>query len=186
MIAHRSRPLVIREVLWRLWQQLPLLVLLIPLWMLLWGELSWLSLLSGIVVAFFVSLVFYLPPVALSGRLNPFWAIVFFGWFLYEVVLGSVQVAWFAFRARGLRGNAIVEAPIKTQSDLVATLTSIVITLIPGSVVVEIDQDRSVMFLHVIDIVDEDGAEQLRAKVRSIERGLVRAIGSAEDLRAIR
>jgi len=174
-----------RELLWRLWQQLPLLLLLVPLWMVLWGELSWLSFTSGVVVAFFVSIVFYLPPAELSGRINPFWSLVFFGWFLYEVAVGSCHVAWLAFRRQGLRRNALVAAPMATDSDIVTTLTSLVITLIPGSVVVEIDQPDTVLYLHAIDIVDEAEAEQLRAKVRAIERGIVRAIGSRQDLEAI-
>lgn len=186
MNARRLQPVGPREVLLRLWQQLPLVLLLVPLWMVLWGEVSWLSLLSGIVVAFFVSLVFYLPPPELSRRFNPFWAIAFLGWFLAELAVGSCQVAWIALRPKRVRGNSIIAAPLATRSDLVMTFTSIVITLIPGSVVVEIDQEGAVLYLHAIDVTDEAGAARLRAKVRSIERGIVRAMGSAEDVEAIR
>ncbi len=186
MNARRTRAIPPREILWRLWQQLPLVLLLVPLWMVLWGEFSWLSLTSGLVVAFFVSLVFYLPPAELSGRINPLWCLVFLGWFLYEVVVGSCHVAWLAFRPKPLRGNSIVAAPLVTRSDLVMTFTSIVITLIPGSVVIEIDQDDAVLYLHAIDVANQDDAEVLRRKVLAIERGIVRAIGSRADLAIIR
>lgn len=186
MIARRKPLAPWRQVLRRSWQQLPLLLLLFPLWMVLWGELSWLSLLSGVVVAFLVNLVFYLPPVELNGRFNPFWAAVFFGWFLYEIFIGSCHVAWLAFRPKGVRGNSVIATPLTATSDLVVTLVSLVVTLIPGSVVIEIDEKRSVLYLHTIDVVTEADAEGLRAKVRSIERGIVRAIGNARDVEAIR
>lgn len=185
MNARRTRPAP-REMLWRLGQQLPLLLLLVPLWMVLWGEFSWLSLTSGLLVAFFVSIVFYLPPAELSGRVNPFWCLVFLGWFLYEVVVGSCHVAWLAVRPKPLRGNSVVEARLVTPSDIVMTFTSIVITLIPGSVVIQTDQEESLLFLHAIDVATEADAAALRRKVGAIELGIVRAIGSRADLAAIR
>lgn len=185
MNARHARPAP-RQMLWRLWQQVPLLLLLVPLWMVLWGEFSWLSLTSGLVVAFFVSVVFYLPPAELSGRINPFWCLVFLGWFLYEVLVGSAHVAWLAVRPKPLRGNSVVEARLVTRSDIVMTFTSIVITLIPGSVVIQTDQEESLLFLHAIDVATEEDAAALRRKVGAIERGIVRAIGSRADLAAIR
>ena len=54
----------------RLWQQLPLLVVLVVLWMLLWGNISLLNLVTGAILAVLVTRVFFLPPVDLSGRFN--------------------------------------------------------------------------------------------------------------------
>ena len=98
------------RVRWSLLQQLPLLIGLIVLWMVLWGELTWLSLVSGVVVALVVSLVLYLPPVELGGRLNPFWGIVFLGRFLVDLVVASMQVAWLVIRPRGVTANAVMPA----------------------------------------------------------------------------
>ena len=46
-----------QRVRWRLWQQLPLLVALVVLWMLLWGTVSAISLISGILVALLIVVV---------------------------------------------------------------------------------------------------------------------------------
>ena len=52
------------------WRQLPFFLWLIALWMLLWGQFTVLAAVTGLVVALFVTRVFRLPPVELSGRVN--------------------------------------------------------------------------------------------------------------------
>lgn len=168
---------------WHLWQHLPLLVVLVTLWMFLWRELSWFSLLSGVVVALLVTRAFYLPPVELSGRFNPFWLLVFLGKFASELVAASFLVALQAFYPRGIQHNAVVEVKLRTRSDFVLTLTSVVVSLIPGSVVVEIDRYRSVLFLHSLGVADQAGIDKVRAGVLGVERRLILAFGSRDDVR---
>lgn len=183
-----ERPAVLpgSRVRWSLLQQLPLLIGLVVLWMVLWGTLSWLSLLSGILVAFVVSLVFYLPPVELGGRLNPFWGIVFLVRFLLDLVVASLQVAWLVVRPRGAVENAVIAAPLQTRSDFIMTLTATALSLVPGSIVLEVDREQSILYLHVIDAGTSESADRFRAKVRRVERGIVRAVGSKQDLEAVR
>lgn len=177
----RSRD-VRRQIRWVLWEQLPLLVALVLLWMLLWGTVSWISVLSGIAVALVVTRVFYLPPVELSGRVNFFWGLVFLGRFLGEVFVASFLVASQALRPRGVRTSAVVAVDLVTRSDFIMTLTSIAISLIPGSIVLEVDRERSILYLHAVGIEDLDGVEALKRKVLSVERGIVRAVGSRADM----
>ena len=175
-----------RVVRVKLVQQVPLLVGLVVLWMLLWGTVSWLSLASGAVVALVVTRLFYLPPVELSGRFNPFWGIAFLGRFLFDIVVGSFSVAFQAFRPRGLRSNAVIAVPLVTRSDFILTLTSLAISLIPGSLVVEVDRGRSTLYLHAINIQSDAEVEKARAKTLSVERGIVRALGSRDDVERTR
>lgn len=179
-------PEVRKRIRWRVWQQLPLLVALVVLWMLLWGTVSWISVLSGVLVAVVVTRVFYLPPVELSGRLNPFWLLVFLGRFFFDVVVASFQVAGQAFRPRGVRSSAVIAVDLVTASDFITTLTAIAISLIPGSLVLEVDRDRSILYLHAIGVEDLEEADQVRRKVLSVERAIVRAIGSADDVERTR
>lgn len=179
-------PEVRKRVGWVLWQQLPLLIALIVLWMLLWGTVSWISFATGVIVAVVVTRVFYLPPVELSGRINPFWGIVFLGRFFADVFVASFQVAAQAFRPRGVRSNAVIAVDLVTRSDFITTLTAIAISLIPGSLVLEVDRDRSILYLHAIGVEDLAGAERVREKVLSVERGIVRAVGSKLDVERTR
>jgi len=163
-------------------QQLPLLIALVVLWMLLWATVSWLSALSGIVVAVVVTRFFYLPPVELSGRFNPFWLLVFLGHFLWDVVRGSFEVAWLSFRRQGVTSNAVIAVDLVTVSDFVTTLTAITLSLVPGSLVVEVDRERSILYLHVIGAETPEDVERVRQKGLSVERAIVRAVGSKDDV----
>ena len=167
-------------------QQMPLLVALVVLWMLLWGTVSWISVLSGIAVAIAVTRFFYLPPVELSGRFNPLWFVAFLGHFAWDLVRGSAEVAWLAFRPRAFPKSAVIAVDLVTVSDFITTLTAITISLIPGSLVVEVDRDRSILYLHVIDTENEEDLDRIRKKVLSVERALVRAVGSRDDVERTR
>ncbi|CAN5437266.1 Na+/H+ antiporter subunit E [soil metagenome] len=171
-----------REVRWRLWQQLPLLIVLVVLWMLLWGTVSLLSIASGAIVAVVVTRLFYLPPVELSGRFNPFFGAIFLARFAFNVVVGSFSVAWLALRPRHVPTSSVIAVDLVTRSDFILTLTALAISLIPGSLVVEVDRGRSILYLHAIGIDSDAGVEKLRAKVLSVERGIVRALGSRDDV----
>lgn len=170
----------------RLLQEAPLLVGLIVLWMLLWGEVSALSVVSGLVVAFAVVRIFYLPPVELGGRFNLWWALVFLVRFAGEIVLSSVVVAGQAFRPGRLPLNAIIEVPLRTRSDFVMSVVATVITLVPGTLVLEIDRERALLFLHVLAAGDEGGIERARRSALATETSVIRAIGSRDDLDRVR
>lgn len=177
-----SDPLTKRELRWRVWQQLPLILVLVALWMLLWGTVSVLSVTSGVMIALVVTTILYLPPVQLSGRFNPFWFAVYLIRFLGELVAGSVNVAWRAFSPRGVTGNSVIAVQLVTRSDIIMTLTAISVTLIPGSLVLEVDRQRSVLYLHALNTTDEVAVNALRRSVYSFERSLVRSLGSPEDV----
>ncbi|MGV8858586.1 Na+/H+ antiporter subunit E [Rhodoglobus sp.] len=177
-----SDPLTKRQLRWRLWQQLPLILVLVALWMLLWGTVSVLSVTSGVVIALVVTTVLYLPPVQLSGRFNPFWFAVYLVRFLGELVVGSVNVALRAFSPSGVTGNSVIAVQLVTRSDIIMTLTAISVTLIPGSLVLEVDRQQSVLYLHALNTTDEVAVNALRRSVHSFERSLVRALGSPEDV----
>ncbi|KQV25249.1 hypothetical protein ASG83_07860 [Yonghaparkia sp. Soil809] len=167
-------------------QQVPLLVALVLLWMMLWGSVTPLTILTGVVVALVVTRTLYLPPVALSGRFHLGWALVFLARFAVDLVVASVQVAWFAFRPRGVRRNAVIRVDLTTRSDLVLTGTALAVSLVPGSVVLEVDRPNSVLYVHALGVDSTERVERTRAHVLDCERRLLRAIGSHEEWEAVR
>ena len=171
-----------RERWARIVQQLPILLGLVLLWMLLWGSISWLNVVTGAVVAVVVTRVFYLPPVELSGRFNPFWFAFFLVRFGVDLLLASFQVAAQAFDPRGVSRNAVVAVQLRTRSDIMMTVTSIAMSLVPGSLIVEADRMRSVLYLHTLNTPDDASVERVRQKVLATEAALVRSFGSLDDL----
>jgi len=146
------------------------------------GIVDWLTLVTGIVLALGVTRLFYLPPVELSGRFNPFWFLAFVARFIGDLVSASFTVAYQAIRPRGVTSNAVIAVDLVTRSDFIITATAIAISLVPGSLVVEVDRQRSILYLHILSVADRDAADLVRMRVLSVERQLVRAFGSKDDV----
>lgn len=170
------------EVRRRLLQQLPLLVGLVLLWMVLWNQFTVLSLVTGVAVAVIVTRFFYLPPVELPGRINPWYTLVFLAHFFLDVALASFQVAFQALNPRPIPRSSVIGIQLRTRSDLIMTLDAIAMSLVPGSLVVEADRERGILYLHTFATRTKDDVEAMRRKVLVVEARIVRAIGSREDL----
>lgn len=165
-----------------LWRQLPFFVWLVALWMMLWGQFTVLAALTGIVVALFVTRVYRLPPVELSGRVNLWWGVVFFLEFLLSVVRGSLIVAWQVIDTRRQPGAAIIAVPLRTEDDLIMTHTAVTASLIPGSLIVDIDRDRRILYLHAIGVRSQEQLDRQRREIQHWEERIVRAVGSREQV----
>lgn len=166
-------------------QEVPLLVWLVVVWCALWQDFSPGNLLFGALIAVAVARMFYLPPVELSGRFNILHAIPFALMFLARVVAASFQVMYFAV-VRGPRvSKAVVAVPLRSHQDLLVTATGHVLSLIPGSLVVEVDRSSSTLYLHTLNVDDADGVAKVRREVRDIEARLIRIMGTREELQAL-
>lgn len=162
--------------------ELPLLFGLVLTWMALWHEVSWMSAISGVIVAIFVMRVFYLPPVVLAGRFNVWWAARYLGYFLWHLCVASFQVAWLAIRPGPPPRTSIIEIRLRTRSDFILTMVGLTVSLIPGSLVVEVDRFRSVLYLHVLNTPTQKEITQMRNDTRRIEELLVRAVGPRSEV----
>jgi len=162
--------------------QLPLLVWLIVLWLLLWGTVTVMSVLTGALLALIVTRLFYLPPVDLSGRFSVYWGLAFAWHFAVDLVRASVHVAWQAVDPRGVPVNAVLAVQLHTRSDLIMTLTAEAISLVPGSLVVEIDREQSLLYVHALGAPDEAAVAKVRRTVLVVEERIVSALGSEHDV----
>lgn len=168
------------------WRQLPFFIWLVALWMLLWAQFTVLSLLTGIVVAIFVTRIFRLPPVELSGRVNLWWGLVFVLQFLLAVVRGSLLVAWQVVNPAHYPGTAIIGVPLVTDDDLIMSHVGVTASLIPGSLIVDVDRDRRILYLHIIGARTGADIEAQRRAVMHWEMRIVRAVGSRAQMAAVR
>ncbi len=166
--------------------ELPLLIGLLLTWMLLWREFSLLSLLSGVAVSIIAMRIFYLPPVIIAGRFNVWWAFRYLVYFLWHLALASVQIAWLAVRSGPPPRTAIIAVRLKTRSDFILTLVAMTISLIPGSLVVEVDRFGSTLYLHVLNTPTQREIQRMRMQTKYIEQLLIRALGSRKEIEAIR
>ncbi len=166
--------------------QLPFLAWLVVLWMLLWSQFTLLAFVSGLVVAVFVTRVFRLPTVELSGRVNVLYAALFVVQFLWALLRGALAVTVQVFDFRHQPGTAIIAVPLKYADDLIMTHVAVVSSLVPGSLVVEADRDRRVLYMHVIGVKDKSDVEKQRQVVLRWEKRVVRALGDPSQYRALK
>jgi multicomponent Na+:H+ antiporter subunit E len=78
--------------------------------------------------------------------------------FLWELIVSAVRVAFIVVRPN-LKASlrpAIVAFPLTVKSDAEITLLANLITLTPGTLSVDVADDRSVLYVHVLDLVSRD------------------------------
>lgn len=72
--------------------------------------------------------------------------------FLYELMVSAINVARIVIRPdlKSALKPAIVAVPLTVKSDAEITLLANMITLTPGTLTVDVAEDRSVLYVHVL------------------------------------
>ncbi|WP_051485605.1 Na+/H+ antiporter subunit E [Nocardioides sp. J54] len=156
--------------------QLGVTLWLTVLWLVLWRDLTFPLVVGGLLVGVVVQLVFPLPPLRMHLRPRPVGLLVLVAVFLRDVVVASWQVTRIVLRP-GPVTNAVVEIQLRTPSDFVLTIVGEMLTLIPGSVLVEARRASHTIYMHVLDVADEDDVEEFRQLALAQERRVLRAFG---------
>jgi multicomponent Na+:H+ antiporter subunit E len=152
-------------------------------WVLLWGTFSAANILSGLAIALLITWLLPLPAVPVEGRVHPPSLLRLLLTVAYYLVLSSVQVAVLAVRPGPPPMSAVLRAHLSVKSDLVLALAVNIFNLIPGSIVLEIDQTRRMLYMHVLDIGSDRAVDQFNRQVAVVERLLVRSFERDEDWR---
>ena len=172
-------------LLHQLRHQIPLMAWLVLVWMLLWGTWSWANLLSGSLLALVVTVLLPLPPVVGGARVHPLGLAVYVGHFVTDLVASAALVAWQTVRPGGIGNSAIIRVQLRTDSDLLLTIVAESLTLVPGSVVIDMDRQQRTLSLHVLHVRDMADVESRRAAVLAEEERVVRAFGSPDEIAAL-
>ena len=168
------------------WRQAPLLVGLVVLWVFLWDHVDVLTITTGVVLAVAVTRALYLPPVLLSGRFNPWRGLLLGLRMMFDVTVASLQVAVLAIDPRWKPMNSIIAVQLLTRSDLVTTLTAEAISVVPGTVVVDIDRERGLLYLHALGTRTHADIDRVRRDVLGTEERIVLAIGTHAQAVSVR
>lgn len=161
-------------------QWLPL-TWLTAVWVLLWGNVSVANVLSGIAVAMLVLVAFPLPRMNVGITIRPAAFAVLLGRFAFDLVRASVQVAWVAFRPGPPPRGMVVDMRLRGSNELLQTITSEMVALVPGSVVIDLEPDAKRLTLHVFDASTREEAERTRRRVLRQEARVLRALDPDPD-----
>lgn len=136
---------------WRqLWRAHVITVGMLTLvWLALWGSLSVPLVITGILAAAVLLIVFPLPRLEFSFGLHPYRAAVALGRFVVDVVAASLQVSYLALR-RNPPVTDVVTVRLATDSDLIQHLTALAVSLVPGSLIIDADPLERTLTIHVL------------------------------------
>lgn len=73
-----------------------------------------------------------------------------------DIIVSTWRVSLIVLGLRPLRAPGIVRVPIGNRSPAGVTVSSLVETLSPGSVLIDVDWEERAMYIHVIDASDPD------------------------------
>jgi len=152
------------------------LLWLLAVWLLLWGSVSPLAIVSGLVIGVGLLWATPQPAVEIGLRFRPLAVTRLLFFVTLDLFLSSCRVAWHVLTPR-LPESAIYDVPLRVRGGLMITLVSIAVTAIPGSTVIDVHPEEGVLEIHVLDASSPDAEENIRRDVRLLERRIIAAFG---------
>ncbi|MUL42971.1 Na+/H+ antiporter subunit E [Streptomonospora sp. PA3] len=172
----------VRTVPQRVLGRMAMGVWLTVMWAILWGDASPGTLLAGAAVAGGCYAAARLPHLPVRLRFRPVHALLLCAHIAVEMVGSSLRVAFHALWRPGRMRGAIVSVPLRTDSDLLLAMVIGGLSLITGSLVIELNREEGVIYVHGTPVASERAVRQLRRQVRRTEELFVRAFGTLRDI----
>lgn len=93
--------------------------------------------------------------------------------FLVDLVVSSAVVAWEVLTPRHHMRPAVVTVAIRCRSDIQITILANMISLTPGTLTIDVDEDAGTIDVHGLHI---RSADELRARIARIEDRLLEVV----------
>lgn len=126
-------------------------------WAIFFGGFTWLTVLSGLVVGYAV--LWLLQP--LTGVRSSYFLRVWY-WaklivmFHYELVVSSIEVLWDIVTPRHRARPAMIDMPLDVKTDTGILLVTNLISLTPGTLSIDVSEDRKTLKVHAMFADDPD------------------------------
>lgn len=148
-----------------------------------WVLLSWVPDWQHMLLGVFVSLlVVYLTGGLFPARFNNLfdakrylWALYFVPVFVYECLKANLDVAYRVIHPDLPIAPGIVKIKTGLKSDIALTFLANTITLTPGTMTVDIDRDKGILYIHWINVRDqniESATKLIAGKFERILKGI--------------
>ncbi|MEM0962958.1 MAG: Na+/H+ antiporter subunit E [Bacteroidota bacterium] len=136
-------------------------------------------LLSGFVLGYLV-LLLARPAFGPSGYYTGLWkGVAFVAFYVWELVLSSVRVAFDVLTPRLRATPGIIAVPLDAETDTEITILANLISLTPGTLSLLVSPDRRTLYVHAMYL--DEGPDALRADLKQqMERRVLELLRSAE------
>jgi len=143
-------------------------------WAFVTGHFTIFNLIIGFALGF---IALYIPR-RMWGDVKYFrrlWKIVrLIGVFLYELAVSAFSVAWLVLKPDMRFRSAIVAIPLEAETDFEIMLFANLISLTPGTLSMDVSDDRETLYVHVMDCSDPEADKQ--AMKTAFERNIREAL----------
>ncbi len=142
-------------------------LLLALAWVILSGDFSGLNLVVGLVFGY-ITLVLIEPQVdALAGYPARVPRILrFLGFFIKELVQANLRVGFDILTPPWHMKPGVIAMPLEARTELEITMVANLISLTPGTLSLDVSDDRKVLYIHAMFLDDE---EELRRNLKEME-----------------
>jgi multicomponent Na+:H+ antiporter subunit E len=147
-------------------------------WVLLWGNVSFANVIGGLAIALLVLAIFPLPRLIVGMKLRPVAFVTLLVRFLFDVVKASIHIAWVAVRPQHVPRSSVMVVQLVGREELFQTIVGLMVSLVPGSLVVDLDSRRGLLALHYFGVSDERKLEAARADVLALEQRVLKALAA--------
>lgn len=149
-----------------------LVVVLSLIWAAVTGTFTMMSLLLGAAIGVVAALLIrdQVDRPHIARRL---WRIIGLALlFIYELIISAWRVAVLVAspNMKARVRPAIIAYPLSVETDREITLLAMMITLTPGTLSIDVAEDRSVLYIHALEMTDREET------IRSIKQGFERRI----------
>lgn len=148
--------------------------LLALIWMALTGSFTGPNLVLGIVFGYAVlALIQNQIPIlnGYAGRVPRFILLVLI--FIWDVILANLRIAYEVATPNLNIKPGVFAYPLAAKTDMEITSLANYITLTPGTLSLDVSDDRSVLFIHAMYLDDE---QELIDEIRVVERRILRLL----------
>lgn len=145
-------------------------IILTFVWLALTGSYLYVNIIFGFLLSF---LVLWMLSIQVGNRKYFTFTIkliAFCFYFLYELVKANWEVAREIITPAFHMQPGIVKMPLDAKTDIEITILANLITLTPGTLVIDVSDDKKVMYIHGMYVRDKD------AFIASIKKSLERPL----------
>ena len=148
-----------------------------------WSLLNWppdsqhiiIGVVVALLVAFMIGDLFITRPYVLQHPLRYWYFFVYYlPVFIWECFKANLDVAYRVIHPKLPINPGIVKVRTNLKSDTAFTFLANSITLTPGTLTVDIDKDKGILYVHWIDVKAKDTEEATKVIVERFERILAK------------
>ena len=150
-------------------------------WAALTGNFEPVNLITGFILGYAVLFVVRRALEPSDYFLKVWQVIGFVLFFLWELVLANLRVAFDVLTPRHYMQPRVIALPLEARTDAEITALAYFISLTPGTLTLDVSTDRRTMFIHAMYAPDADA---LRREIKQgVERRLLRLMRGTKIMR---